>query len=132
MKVKGTQTTVQTVDVELGDAEVLRVADSLDPHALSIILRNKLMNKFIVKLAGDRKGDLFIAERYWSKHHRNVPESGEGNYLTLIERDADFDYHNNVGVDENIRVLTKDEVKMYKTIAKLPDNVLTWIVGLKK
>ncbi|WAK43514.1 hypothetical protein [Cronobacter phage EspYZU12] len=132
MKVKGTQTTVESVEVTLTDAEVLRVADSLDAHALSILIRDKLMSKFIVKVAGDRKGDLFIAERFWSKNNRKVPESGEGNYLTLIERDADFDYHNNVGVDENIRPLTKDETEAYNKINKFPDNVLTWIAGLKK
>ncbi|WNT48299.1 hypothetical protein SPLA5a_PHROGS00216 [Salmonella phage SPLA5a] len=132
MKVKGTQTTVESVEVTLTDAEVLRVANSLDAHALSILIRDKLMSKFIVKVAGDRKGDLFIAERFWSKNNRNVPESGEGNYLTLIERDADFDYHNNVGVDKNIRPLTKDETEAYNKINKFPDNVLTWIVGLKK
>ncbi|HDR2377045.1 TPA: hypothetical protein QCH88_004291, partial [Enterobacter asburiae] len=76
MKVKGTQTTVESVEVTLTDAEVLRVANSLDAHALSILIRDKLMSKFIVKVAGDRKGDLFIAERFWSKNNRNVPESG--------------------------------------------------------
>lgn len=132
MKVKGTQTTVESVEVTLTDAEVLRVANSLDAHALSILIRNKLMNKLIIKLAGGRKGDFFVANRFWSKTNRDVPETGEGTYLTLIQRDADYDYHNNVGVDETIRTLTKDEVEAYETINKIPDNVLTWVAGLKK
>lgn len=132
MKVKGTQTKVEAVEITLTDEEVIRVANSLDVNCLATVMRDKLFGMFIQQMTDGRKGDFFISARFLSKNNRNLPETGEGTYLTLIERDADWDYHKNVGVDEEIRPLTKEEVDMYNAINKIPTDALSLFADLEK
>lgn len=124
MKVKGTQTTVESVEVTLSDEEVFRVANSLNIRDLAALIRGKLLDNFLLRVAGGRKGDFCITNRYWSDHVKGCPSTGKGTYLTLMERDADWDHHNNVGVDEYIRALTDDEAEQFRVINTLPDRIV--------
>ena len=44
MKVKGTQTTTQLIDVEVNDSEIKRIVDSQDKMILAEAIQQELLN----------------------------------------------------------------------------------------
>ncbi|AGZ17489.1 hypothetical protein X824_gp015 [Escherichia phage 4MG] len=118
MKVKGTQTTVQTVDVELGGDAIKTVVYSREIDYLAKALQEKLLHKFLHSLEPKFTGSRTVRKGY-------------GRYdgkLVLVHVDADWNYHNNVGEDEDIRALTDEEEVLFKMIS----GVSEYIENLKK
>ena len=107
MKVKGTHTTVQTVDVELSDSSVKSVVYGQTIDYLADAIQEKLLYKFLHSLPPEFDGKRTIRESYRS--------SNKGK-LALVHVDADWNYHTNVGQDEEVRVLTEDECERYKDL----------------
>ncbi|MBL5841397.1 hypothetical protein I4U30_24395 [Enterobacter asburiae] len=110
MKVKGTHTTVQTVDVELSDSAVKSVVYGQTIDYLADAVQEKLLYKFLHSLPPEFDGKRTIRESY---------RSGNKGKLALVHVDADWNYHNNVGEDEEVRVLTEDERSRYKVLCNI-------------
>ena len=114
MKVKGTHTSVQTVDVELTDASVKSVVYGQTIDYLADAVQEKLLYKFLHSLPPEFDGKRTIRESY---------RSGNKGKLALVHVDADWNYHNNVGEDEEVRVLTDEEVKRFNTIMGISKKI---------
>lgn len=119
MKVKGTQTTVQTVDVELNDASIKEVVYGQPIDYLATIVQEKLLRDFLNSLQPEFDGKRMIRKSWRS--------SNEGK-LALVHVDADWNYHSNVGQDEEVRVLTDEETVKYKMLS----GVAAYITALQK
>lgn len=113
MKVKGTQTTVQTVDVEISDAEIDNIIFSQPVERTAQKLQEKMMHDFLVSLEPRFDGKRRIGPSY----RQDKPG------LALIHVDADWNYHNNVGEDEVVRLLTEQEVERYRVICNLAKTI---------
>lgn len=115
MKVKGTQTTVQTVDVELGSESIKAVVHGQTIDYLAAVIQEKLMHKFLHSLEPKFTG-------------KRTVRKGYGRYdgkLVLVHVDADWNYHNNVGEDEDVRALTDAEESLFKMISRLSGYIET-------
>lgn len=113
MKVKGTQTTVQTVDVELGKESIKAVVHGQTIDYLAAVIQEKLMHKFLHSLEPKFAGKRTVRKGY-GRHDGK---------LVLVHVDADWNYHNNVGEDEDIRALTEDEEERYKVLSNLARTI---------
>lgn len=110
MKVRGTQTTVQTVDVELNDASIKSVVYGQAIDYLADAVQEKLLYQFLHGLPPEFDGKRTIRESY---------RSGNKGKLALVHVDADWNYHNNVGEDEEVRLLTEEEWERYKALCNI-------------
>lgn len=119
MKVKGTQTTVQSVDIEISEQEIRNVVINQTVEYLADALQEKMRRDFISKLKPDFKGTRIIREGFNQKNRGK---------LVLVHVDADWNYHTNVGLDEEIRPLSEEEVVKYQMISGLAH----YITQLKK
>lgn len=122
MKVKAKQTVTSIVDVELDDKGVLEVIEKADSRILLQVLQRHLTTAFITRIRGKQQGELVVRLEWVSSSSRHCPERGAGSYLALVEIDGDFDYHNNVGVDEFVRWLTDEERQEWATIEHFADE----------
>lgn len=113
MKVKGTQTTVQTVDVEISETEIDKIIFSQPVERTAQKLQEKMLHDFLVSLEPQFDGKRRIGPSYRSD------KLG----LALIHVDADWNYHNNVGEDEVVRLLTADEEERYKVLSNLAKTI---------
>lgn len=114
MKVTGKQTIVRAVDVELNDAGIKTVVYGQTADYLVAAIQEKLLYTFLHSLPPEFAGKRTVRESY---------RSGNKGRLVLIHVDADWDYHNNVGVDEEVRPLTEEETVKYNMICGLPDYI---------
>lgn len=114
MKVKGTHTVKNSVEVEISNEEVSSIIETQSFQVLTKVVQKKLLKSFIESLVPASKGNFTI--------HTAFQYISDSNYL-LVEVDADWDYHNNVGMDRFVRVLTKEESTKYETIKNLPEWV---------
>lgn len=112
MKVKGTQTTTQLIDVEVNDSEIKKIIDSQDKMILAEAIQQKLLNKFFKRCLPSIDGEIIV---------RKDAKAGK----VFVHVDADWDHHNNVGVDKEIRPLTHDEVVLYENILGLPEYIMS-------
>lgn len=104
MEVNAKQTEVRIVKVELSGGEQARVAQAQTSDLLIGILSNRLEQKLVANMTSDlKKGAYCIREAYFK---------GERQWC-LVELDADWDYHNNVGRDETLRPLSEAERAKY-------------------
>lgn len=120
MKVKGTQTTTQLIDVEVNDSEIKRIVDSQDKMILAEAIQQKLLNKFFKRCLPSIDGEIIV---------RKDAKAGNRGTLVFVHVDADWDHHNNVGVDKEIRSLTHGEVVLYENIRKLPEYIMSLDAG---
>ncbi len=119
MKVRGTQTTVQTVDVELNYASIKSVVYGQTIDYLADAVQEKLLYQFLQELPPEFEGKRTIRESY---------RSGNKGKLALVHVDADWNYHSNVGQDEEVRVLTDEETVKYQMLS----GVAAYITALQK
>lgn len=110
MKVKGTQTTVQTVDVELNDATIKSVVYGQTIDYLADAVEEAVQKFFLHSLPPEFDGKRTIRESY---------RSGNKGKLALVHVDADWNYHNNVGEDKEVRLLTEEEWGRYKELCNI-------------
>lgn len=113
MKVKGTQTTVQTVEVDISDAEIDNIIFSQPVERTAKKLQEKMLHDFLVSLEPSFDGKRRIGQSY----RQDKPG------LALIHVDADWNYHKNVGEDEVVRLLTEDEEERYKVLSNLAKTI---------
>lgn len=116
MKVKGTQTTTQLIDVEVNDSEIKRIVNSQDEIILAEAIQQKLLNKFFKRCLPSIDGEIIV---------RKDAKAGNRGTQVFVHVDADWDYHNNVGIDHEIRPLTHEEVVLYENIRKLPEHIMS-------
>lgn len=107
MKVTGKQTVVQSVNVEINQDEIDRIIKEQDIDVITKNLQTALMDKFVNSLEPAFKGKRMVRQSFYSE------KKGK---LVLVHIDADWDRHNNVGVDEEVRVLTEEETVKYHMI----------------
>lgn len=111
MKVTGKQTVVQSVKVEINQDEIDRIIKEQDIDVITKNLQTALMDKFVNSLEPSFNGKRMVRQSFYSE------KKGK---LVLVHIDADWDYHNNVGEDEEVRVLTDEETVKYKMISGIP------------
>lgn len=111
MKVTGKQTIVQNVEVDISDEEIMNIVKAQTPDYLADVLTKELLRNFIYSLPADFTGERAV----WETRKRGYEQ-----FLVLVHVDAGWDYHNNVGVDEEVRVLTDEETVKYKMISGIP------------
>lgn len=116
MKVKGTQTTTQLIDVEVNDSEIKRIVNGQDEIILAEAIQQKLLNKFFKRCLPSINGEIVVGK---------AAKTGNRGTPVFVHVDADWDYHNNVGVDHEIRPLTHEEVVLYENIQRLPEYVMS-------
>lgn len=115
MQVNAKHTEVRTIKVELDDSTQVQVAQNLPTLKLVKIIKERLFKDAIDKITkGMKKATYTVASRYHEGKQR----------LVLIEVDASWDYHNDVGVDEVIRPLTDDEVNRFLLIDKTVTSLI--------
>lgn len=114
MIVKGTHTKVENVEIDLNDAGIKSVVYGQSIEYLADAIREKLFRKFLHGLAPD-----FVGKRVIRKSYR----SGSEGKLVLVHVDADWDYHKNVGHDEEVRVLTEEEEERYKVLCGISEAI---------
>ena len=119
MKVTGKQTIVQAVDVELNDASIKTVVYGQSTYYLAAAIQEKRLYKFLHSLPPEFAGKRTVRESY---------RSGNKGRLALVHVDADWDHHNNVGEDEEVRLLTDEETVKYKMIF----DITLYITSLEK
>lgn len=113
MKVKGTQTSVQRVDVELDEAAIKSVVYAQSVESLAKAIQERLQYRFLHSLEPKFSGERAIHKGY-------------GRYdgkLVLVHIDASWNNHNNVGEDEDIRALTDIEEQRYKDIMRITELI---------
>lgn len=110
MKVTGKQTVVQSVNVEINQDEIDRIIKEQDIDVITKNLQTALMDKFVNSLEPAFKGKRMVRQSFYSE------KKGK---LVLVHIDADWDRHNNVGIDEEVRVLTDIETEIYENIKSL-------------
>ncbi|AFU63707.1 hypothetical protein [Salmonella phage SSE121] len=119
MKVRGTHTTTESIEVDLTDNEVEKILRSQTVEDLATVIQEKLKRYFLLSLEPKFSGSRSIRKSW---------KSSSGGKLALIHVDADWNYHNNVGEDREVRLLTDDEEEKYKILC----NIARTIVELQK
>lgn len=114
MKVKGTEHIERAVEVELDAREVGELIDHTAEEVLLHSIQCRAMQRFYERVAGF-EGSFCVRQRY--------EEDGAPVYQ-LWEIDADWDYHNDVGIDEKIKDLTTEEVVEYNYLCDWVKNVI--------
>lgn len=114
MKVNAKQTIVQNVEVDISDEEIMNIVKAQTPDYLADVLTKELLRNFIYSLPADFTGEWAV----WETRKR-----GYEPFLVLVHVDAWWDYHNNVGVDEEVRPLTEEETVKYNMICGLRDYI---------
>ena len=114
MKVKGTEHIERAVEVELDAREVGDLIDHTAEEVLLHSIQCRAMQRFYERVAGF-EGSFCVRQRY--------EEDGAPVYQ-LWEIDADWDYHNNVGIDEKIKDLTTEEVVEYTYLRGWVENAI--------
>nr|DAH54682.1 MAG TPA: hypothetical protein [Caudoviricetes sp.] len=114
MKVKGTEHIERSVEVELDAREVGELIDRTAEEVLLHSIQGRAMQRFYKRVAG--------FEGAFTVRHRQG-EDGATIYQ-LWEIDADWDYHNNAGIDEKIKDLTAEEVVEYNYLSDWVKNVI--------
>jgi len=114
MKIKGTETTTKTVDVEISDLELKRVVSEQSVEFLAKVLEDKLKRAFLHSLEPKFSGSRTIRPSWKTKSK---------GCLALVHIDATWDYHNNKGEDEEVRLLTEDEEERYKILCNLARTI---------
>lgn len=114
MKVKGTEHIERAVEVELDAREVGDLIDHTAEEVLLHSIQCRAMQRFYERVAGF-EGDFYVQPRYG--------EDGVTAYQ-LWEIDTDWDYHNDVGIDEKVRDLTAEEVVEYNYLRDWVKNVI--------
>lgn len=104
MEVNAKQIEVRNVKVELSGYEQGRVAQAQKSDLLLGILSKRLKQSFVSTLTVDLKDGAYCVREEYYKWERQ---------WCLVELDADWDYHNNRGIDTTIRPLTEDEKTRY-------------------
>lgn len=114
MKVKGTEHIERAVEVELDAREVGELIDNTAEEVLLHSIQCRAMQRFYERVAGF-EGSFCVRQRY--------EEDGAPVYQ-LWEIDADWDYHNDVGIDEKIKDLTTEEAAEYNYLCDWVKNVI--------
>lgn len=114
MKVKGTERVERTVEVELDAREVGELIDHTAEEVLLHSIQCRAMQRFYERVAGF-EGSFCVRPRY--------EEDGPSVYQ-LWKIDADWDYHNDVGIDEKIKDLTTEEVVEYNYLCGWAKNAI--------
>ncbi|AKJ73496.1 DNA stabilization protein [Salmonella phage 40] len=122
MKVKGTHTTTQSIEVDLADNEIEKILRSQTVEQLATVIQGKLKLDFLLGLEPKFSG---------SRSIRKSCKSGSGEKLALIHVDADWNYHNNVGEDKEVRLLTDDEEERYKILCNIARTIVELQNNLK-
>lgn len=114
MKVKGTEHIERAVEVELDAREVGELIDHTAEEVLLHSIQCRAMQRFYNRVAGF-EGVFHVQQRQG--------EDGVSVYQ-LWEIDADWDYHNDVGIDEKIKDLTAEEVVEYNYLRDWVKNTI--------
>ena len=114
MKVKGTEHIERVVEVELDAREVGELIDHTAEEVLLHSIQCRAMQRFYERVAGF-EGSFYVQQR---QREDGVP------VYQLWEIDADWDYHNDVGIDEKVRDLTTEEVAEYNYLCDWVKNVI--------
>lgn len=114
MKVKGTEHIERAVEVELDAREVGELIDHTAEEVLLHSIQYRAMQCFYNRVAGF-EGAFHVQQRQG--------EDGVSVYQ-LWEIDADWDYHNDVGIDEKIKDLTAEEVVEYNYLRDWVKNTI--------
>lgn len=114
MKVKGTEHIERAVEVELDAREVGELIDHTAEEVLLHSIQCRAMQRFYERVAGF-EGSFCV----WQRH----VEDGAPVYQ-LWEIGADWDYHNNVDIDEKIKDLTAEEVVEYNYLRDWVKNTI--------
>lgn len=114
MKVKGTERIERAVEVELDAREVVDLIDHTAEEVLLHSIQCRAMQRFYNRVAGF-EGAFYVKQR-----------QGEDGVLVyqLWEIDADWDYHNDIGIDEKIKDLTAEEVVEYNYLRDWVKNAI--------
>lgn len=114
MKVKGTERIERVVEVELDAREVGKLIDNTVEEVLLHSIQCRAMQRFYERVAGF-EGSFCVRQRY--------EEDGTPVYQ-LWGIDADWDYHNDVGIDKKIKDLTTEEVVEYTYLCGWVENAI--------
>lgn len=114
MKVKGTERIERVVEVELDAREVEDLIDHTAEEVLLHSIQCRVMQRFYNRVAGF-EGAFYVQQCQG--------EDGVSVYQ-LWEIDADWDYHNDVGVDEKVRDLTAEEAVEYNYLRDWVKNAI--------
>lgn len=114
MKVKGTEHIERAVEVELDAHEVGELIDNTAEEVLLHSIQCRAMQRFYERVAGF-EGSFCVRQR-----------QGDNGILVyqLWKIDADWDYHNDVGIDEKIKDLTTEEVVEYIYLRGWVENAI--------
>lgn len=114
MKVKGTEHIERVVEVELDAREVGELIDNTEEEVLLHSIQCRAMQRFYNRVAGF-EGHFYVQQR-----------QGDDGVLVyqLWEIDADWDYHNDVGIDKKIKDLTTEEVVEYTYLCGWVENAI--------
>lgn len=118
MKVKGTEHIERVVEVELDAREVGELIDNTEEEVLLHSIQRRAMQRFYERVAGFasfEEGSFCVRQRY--------EEDGTPVYQ-LWEIDADWDYHNDVGIDKKIKDLTTEEAVEYTYLCGWVENTI--------
>lgn len=113
MKVKGTERIERAVEVELDAREIGELIDNTAEEVLMHSIQYRAMQRFYERVAGF-EGSFCVRQRY----EEDTP------VYQLWEIDADWDYHNDVGIDEKIKDLTTEEVVEYTYLCGWVENAI--------
>lgn len=116
MQIKGVKKYTENVEIEIDPSEINRIVSNQSVACLAEVIRKKLLFKFCDKINGGIPCPSAVRESF---------KSGQSGKLALIHVDADWDYHNNVGIDQEVRLLTDEEVAVYNQILGLEDYILS-------
>lgn len=114
MKVKGTEHIKRVVEVELDAREVEDLIDHTAEEVLLHSIQCRAMQRFYERVAGF-EGSFCVQQRQG--------DDGVSVYQ-LWEIDADWDYHNDVYIDEKIKNLTAEEVVEYNYLRDWVKNTI--------
>ena len=114
MKVKGTEHIERAVEVELDAREVGDLIDHTAEEVLLHSIQGRAMQRFYERVAGF-EGSFYVQQRQ---------EDDGAPVYQLWEIDADWDYHNDVGIDEKIKDLTAGEVVEYNYLRDWVKNTI--------
>lgn len=115
MQIKGVKKYTENVEIEIAPSEINRIVSSQSVACLAEALRKKLLSKFLTKLTDD----------VYPRVVRQSFKSGKEGKMALVHVEADWDYHNNVGIDREVRLLTDEEVAVYNQILGMDRYILS-------
>lgn len=110
MKVKGKQTEVKNVEIDVELPEIISVVSDLRTDILFNLFSNSVMRKFTEEVVAATE-PVFPLKKYHISQN------------ALYHTDAGYDYHNNVGVDKKIRDLTQEEIKKNNHLQELLEDI---------